>query len=134
MFRSKDRCNKWRRKAKKYNPNKPKNIRQKEPYDNFMAYGWLKGVQQTLREEHGIRVQKSEMHGIVGTPPPWFDTDKKTGNSTYSVIKTLVEKIETRNHFPQESHIVHDMTKWKKSKKQTKMRKAQRRYKHDMYN
>ena len=46
----------------------------------------------------------------------WID-DKATGNSTHWVIADLVSDIATKEEYPLESHVVHDMTRWKKSKK-----------------
>ena len=132
MFRTKDSMLKWRRKDKKYNPNKEKNQRTADRYDKYMAYGWQKGVQQVLREKHGIKIQKSEMHSMTQRKwvgERWFD-DKATGNSTHRVIAHLVSDIATKEEYPLESHVVHDMTRWKKSKKRTKQRKAERRFKH----
>ena len=126
MFRTKDSMLKWRRKDKKYNPNKEKNKRTPDRYIKEMNYGWLKGVQQVLREQHNIKVQKSEMHNMTQrrwAGERWFD-DKDTGNSTHRVIAHLVSDIATKEEYPLESHVVHDMTRWKKSKKRTKQRKA----------
>ena len=131
MFRTKDSILKWRRKDKKYNPNKEKNQRTADRYKE-MNYGWLKGVQQVLREQHGIKVQKSEMHNMTQrgwAEERWFD-DKDTGNSTHRIIADLASTIATKKEYPLESNVVHDMTRWKKSKKRTKQRKAERRLKH----
>jgi hypothetical protein len=133
MFRSKDAVKRWRRRDKKYNPNKEKNTRRVDRDEKCMTYGWQKGVQQVLRKEHGVKVQKSEMHNMTQRKwvgERWFD-DKGTGNSTHRAIADLASAIATKEEYPLESNVVHDMTRWKKSKKRTKRRNAERRFKHD---
>lgn len=131
MFRTKDAVKRWRRRDKKYNPNKEKNKRTVDRSDKWMNYGWLKGVQQVLREKHDVKVQKSEMHNMTQrrqVGPRWFD-EKTTGNSTHREIADLASSIASKNEYPMESNVVHDMTRWKRSKKATKERSAQRRWK-----
>ena len=95
MFRSKDAVKRRRRRDKQYNANKEKNKRTVDRDEKYMVYGWQKGVQQVLREKHGIKIQKSEMHNMTQRKwvgERWFD-DKDTGNSTHRVIADLVSNI-----------------------------------------
>ena len=109
MFRSKDAATRWRRRDKRYNPNKDKNQRSR-PTERGMTHGWLKGVQQVLRLEHGVGVHKSELRGIEEGDP----------------IADLVSGIATRGEYPPESALLHDMTRWRRSKEATRRRRAER--------
>lgn len=131
MYRYKDRKIKSRRNKKKYNPNKEKNHHSQGGYQQIkmnrtMRYGWVKGVQQVLIAKHGVRIHKKEMSfmDVLGPCPA-----KAVGNTTYKTMYELSKGIDVCTEFPQEARIVHDMTRWKKSKKRTKQRKAERHFK-----
>ena len=135
MYRYKDRKIKSRRKKKKYNPNKEKNHHsqggQQIKMNRTMRYGWVKGVQQVLIAKHGVRIHKKDMSFMDVLGPLPSNPAKTVGNTTYKAMYELSKGIDARTEFPREARIVHDMTRWNKSKERSKQRKAERHFKAD---
>ena len=127
MYRHNKIIRKERRKAKKTNCNKQKNAMRRDFTNNYMPNGVDKAIQMRLREE-GIKVHKMDLRPMrCGADR--LDRDFVVGNAKQGIIidryKVLLRELED----DAESSAVHDMTRWKASKKKTEARKRERQFK-----
>ena len=82
---------KEKRKAKKTNCNKQKNLPRRDFIHNYMLNGMDKAIQMRLREE-GIKVHKMDLRpirfyaGMANNTSPFYDPEGAVGNSTQAKV------------------------------------------------
>ena len=129
MFRHHKRILKERRKMKKTNYNKKKNAPKRDPLHNYMPNGVDKAIQIRLRKE-GVKVHKMDLRPMR-CDADRLDPEFVVGNTRQGKVIKRYKELRRELENDVESSVVHDMTRWKASKKKTKARKRERRMKMD---
>ena len=109
------------RKLKKALCNKLRNVPKRNFVDSYMSNGVEKAIQMRLRKE-GIKVHKMDLRPMRYDAER-LDTDCIVGNAKQGTIIRRYKELWRELENDIESSTIHDMTRWKESKKKTKSRK-----------
>ena len=125
MFRHKDRYLKSKRLNKKKNINKESKKYPKDYKDDYLTFGSIKAKQLILIKEHGIKVHKNQLRYFDSSNIPNHKKNNPIGNTTIGKLENILETIKDED-IPRESDFQHDITRWKMSKKKTKVMRKKR--------